>query len=63
MELILEESEISHHYTQTIIPETPPWISKKSKVILKISELPKTKTHDSCNQLISTPTDADIIWP
>ena len=30
---------------QDILPKTPPWILEKPEVILKLNELPKTKTH------------------
>ena len=52
MEPILKESKISlTNIHGTIIPKTPPWIIKKPKVIIKLSELtPKTKTHPSTFQ-------------
>ena len=27
------------------LPQTPPWIIKKTEVIFELNELPKTKTH------------------
>jgi len=51
MEPILKESKIPlTNIHKTIIPKTPPWIIKKPKVILELSELPKTKTHPSTYQ-------------
>ena len=48
MEPILKESTISlANVHKSIITQTPPWIIKKPKVILQLSELPKTKTHPS----------------
>ena len=51
MELILEESKISlTNIHKTILPKTRPWIIKKRKFILELSEHPKTKTHPSTYQ-------------
>ena len=46
MEPILKESTISlANVHKSIITQIPPWIIKKPKAILQLSELPKTKTH------------------
>ena len=46
MKSMLQQSKISVKNThQDIFPKTPPWILEKSEVILKLNELPKTKTH------------------
>ena len=51
MELTLKESKISlTKIHEAIISKTLPWIIKKPKVILKLSELPKTKIHPSTCQ-------------
>ena len=43
---MLQQSKISvKNIHQDILPKTPPWIIEKPKVILKLNELPKTKTH------------------
>ena len=48
MEPVLKESTISlANVYKSIITQIPPWIIKKPKVILQLSELPKTKTHPS----------------
>ena len=48
MEPILNEYKIFHWYIYgTIIPKTPPWIIKKPKVILKLSELLSPKISPS----------------
>ena len=48
MEPILKESTISlANVHKSIITQTPPWIIKKTKVILQLSEHTKTKTHPS----------------
>ena len=42
----LKESNISlNDIYESILPQTPHWIIKKPKVIFKLNELPKTKTH------------------
>ena len=42
----LKESNISlNNIHESILPQTPPWIIKKPKVIFKLNELPKTKPH------------------
>ena len=46
MKSMLQESEISFkNIHQDIFPKTPSWILEKPEVILKLNELPKTKTH------------------
>ena len=46
MEPFIKESKISlTNIYEIIIPKTPPWIVKKPKLILELSELPKTKIH------------------
>ena len=46
MKSMLQQSKISvKNIHQDIFPKTPPWILEKPEVILKLNELPKTKTH------------------
>ena len=46
MKSMLQESEISvKNIHQDILPKTPPWILEKPEVIIKLNELPQTKTH------------------
>ena len=48
MKSTLKESKISlNNMHESILPQTPPCIIKKLDVILKLNELPKTKTHPS----------------
>ena len=51
MESTFNESKISlTHKHESIIPKIPPWIIKKPKMILKLSELLKTKICPSTYQ-------------
>ena len=51
MKSTLQESKIFlNSIHESILPQTPPWIIKKPKVILELNELPKTKTHPSTYQ-------------
>ena len=51
MKSTLKDSKISLNNIQEIIrPQAPPWIIKKTKAILELNELPKTKTHPSIYQ-------------
>ena len=46
MKSMLQQSKISvKNIHQDILSKTPPWILEKPEVILKLNELPKTKTH------------------
>ena len=46
MKSMLQQSKISvKNIHQDILPKTPPRILEKPEVILKLNELPKTKTH------------------
>ena len=48
MKPILKESTLSlANVHKSIITQIPPWMIKKPKVILQLSELPKTKAHPS----------------
>ena len=50
MKSILQQSKISvKNIHLDILPKTPPWILEKPEVILKLNELPKTKTHPCTN--------------
>ena len=45
MKATYQESKMSlTNIHESILPQTPPWIIKKPDVILKLNELPKTKT-------------------
>ena len=51
MMLTLQESKIPlNNIHDSIFPQTPPWIIKTPKVILKLNEHSKTKTHPSTYQ-------------
>ena len=50
MESILQESAISvTNVHKSILPQTPPWIIKKTLVILQLNKLLKTKKHPFTN--------------
>ena len=51
MKSTLQESKISlNNIHENILPQTPPWIIKKPKVIFELNELPQTKTHPDTYQ-------------
>ena len=51
MKLTLQESKIPlNNIHESTFPQTPPWIIKTPKVILKLKEHSKTKTHPSTYQ-------------